>query len=242
MEVSQWLLVSLVRDGVEMAVPSFDVEFKQARVPSFPTTLRYLPTIGTTHFPLFRKYLQSWDWLQASAIHSLAAPSKALSRHHTYEAYKGPEANLKMAPRRSVAHRAAVPAVPAAANTASPRDLLIGFQLRRENRALYDTMEALRAQAVAELEAQNVRQAELERRIELAQQENHQLREAVRNQGEHVEELGEKVQRSETTVQQVVQQLSSGMLSGKFTLALLKLDREYHANKIFDRLHYICCR
>lgn len=150
-----------------------------------------------------------------------------------------------MAPRRSVAHRSAAPAapsVPAAANTASPRDLLIGFQLRRENRALYDTMEALRAKAVAELEAQTVRQAELERRIELAQQENLQLREAVRSQGEHVDELGEKVQRNETTVQQVVQQLSAGMLPGKFTSASLKLDWKSQANKILPRLHYLCCR
>ena len=150
-----------------------------------------------------------------------------------------------MAPRRSVAHRsaaAAAPAIPVVANTTSPRDLLIGFQLRRENRALYDTMEALRAQAIADLEAQSVRQAELERRIELAQQENLQLREAVKSQGEHVEELGEKVLRNETSVQQVVQKLSAGMLSCKFNSAFLQLDWEYQANKILPRLHYLCPR
>lgn len=91
------------------------------------------------------------------------------------------------------------------ANTTSPRDILLGYQLRRENRALHDAIEEQRAAAIAQAEeqraaataqaeAQRLREEELERKIQLVQQQNKQLEELMKDKVQLVQQQNRQIE------------------------------------------------
>lgn len=119
---------------------------------------------------------------------------------------------------------------PSTPNTTSPRDILVGYQLRRENRALLDAFEEQKAKFLAQAEIQKQREEEIERKIQQVEQQNQQITEEIKEKmkemGEHLREhdvdIKEGVGNSMKEIEEsVVKQLSARLSSGKFMEQIL---------------------